>query len=177
MSTLNVAGRFDAKVLPAPTYISEASTGTMFVALPVEVTAGDHAGEQITAFLPISDNAIENTVNSLADAFGYAGNFEDLYRGQCPFVGAACSITTAIEEYQGENKCKVKWVNKAGGGNGIKPAEEDKFKTMMARFGRKAQALGEARLKETGQKPVTAAAAKPAAAATPSANKEDDLPF
>jgi glutamine amidotransferase-like uncharacterized protein len=172
MPLLNVAGRFKAIAQPASSYINESKTGTLSVAIPLKVSDGAQAGDEITAYLFISDNAVDRTAETLAEVFGYAGNFEDLYNGQCPFLGAECSITTEIEQYEGKPRCKVKWLNAAGsGGNGINKAEPDKFKALMSKFGRRAQAMAQNKLKELGKEPVTA----PAAGV--SVSGDDDLPF
>jgi len=173
MPLLNKAGRFDARVKHADQWIGESGTGTVYVGLPLEIISdGECKGQHITGYLYINDNTLDRTIETLAECFGFDGDLEGLYQGTKSLEGYECSIVTEIETYNGEARCKVKWINPLGGGNGIKPVEQDKFKSILSRLGGKAKAVAQNKLKDMGTRPQPVAPA-PQGAATGT----DDLPF
>jgi hypothetical protein len=188
MTQLAVAGKFTAKVLASNTYISEnEKTGGFSVMLHLEVTDGGNAGETITWFGAISDAAVDYTAKALAEAFGYAGDFQDLYEGRCPFVSKECNIVTEIDSFGGKPQLKVRWLNALHRGKLANPAN---FAALRARLGGRAVAVAKAVIAEGGGTPCAPSPSVPAGAPPPArsqaaparsqaapADTEDDLPF
>ena len=188
MTQLNVAGKFTAKVLASNTYIWESEkTGTFAVMLPLEVTDGGNAGETITWFGYISDAAVDFSAKALAEAFGYAGDFEDLYRGVCPFVGKECNIVAEFEDYNGKPQLKVRYLNALHRGKLANPAN---FAALRARLGGRAVAVAKAVIAEGGITPCAPSPSAPAGQAPPAHSQaapagsaasppadDDSLPF
>lgn len=121
-----------AKVLSAE--VGEAQTGTPFVSLDLETTGPDgDEGKHITAYLYLSERAIERTIKVLEDVFAFDGEFEDLEK---QVNGKPCSITVEEEEDdKGEMRMKVAWVNSP---RRSKPVEDG----FLAKLTRKARELG-----------------------------------
>lgn len=179
MSLLNQAGRFKCKVVQPASWLGESSKGTEYIGIPLEVTEGPRAGDQITWYGYLSDAAFDNTVKRLAEVFSFDGDLDALVAGRITFDAMPCSIETEIENYtnpeSGESKptCKVKWLNSADGGSGIKALEAGKVQGLMARMGGRAKAVAAAALKEMNKEPLVAKPAEPVAAGA----KPDVLPF
>jgi len=130
MPLLTHEGRFKCIVRETENWIGEASTGSLYVGIPVEVAEGDCAGEHITAYLYLTEAANDRTLKTLEKVIGFDGDLEALYTGRTSFAGLPCSIVTEYEN----NNLKVKWLNSAAGGNGIQPASEDKVKALLAKL-------------------------------------------
>jgi hypothetical protein len=190
MPLLDAAGTFDCKVLDAEQWIGQnANSGTMYVGLPLEVISeGPHKGKHITHYGYLSEKAIDNTVAALSAAFGFDGDLGALHRGHYSFAEMLCSITTELQEYQGKQQCKVKWLNPYGsrGGNGITGADDQAVTDFLSKFGGRAKAIGAQTLKETGKAPMPSvlppgagrpSAASAAPAAAPPAQQNEELPF
>ena len=166
MPLLNQAGQFKCVVRPTDHWIGEVNNEnkTLYVGLPLEVIDGACAGHHITAYMYLTEAAHDRTVETLAEVFGFDGDFEALYANEKGFEGLECSIVTAIEEYDGKPRCKVQWVNRVGG-SGIRSADNDRVKNFISRFGQRSKALASNKLKDAPAPPL---ASKPA---------QDDLPF
>lgn len=170
MTMLNKAGRFNVRVLYASNYIGESGKGTVYVGLPFEVIDGPEQGQHITGYLYISDNALDRSIETLAECFGFNGDLNALYNGETSLEGYECSITTDMETYEGRERCKVQWINPLGsGGNGMKAASAEKFNSILSRLGGRAKAIAEAELKGMPARPQPTDAA--------AAGTDDNLPF
>lgn len=92
-----------------------ASTGNEQVAISFVINDGEHAGENLSYFGTFTENALEYTEKALR-ACGWDG--DDL--AELPALAEAgklgpAQIVVRHEEYKGEKKVKVKFVNKPGG--------------------------------------------------------------
>lgn len=117
-------GNFDATVLDHG--FSKAKTGTDQLWLTFETEAG-----QITAFLPLTDAAADGSLRKLA-ATGYSGaNLAELADGTM-LKGNRCVITIRHEEYQGQRRAKVVWINPEGWVPG--PQRDESVASNAARF-------------------------------------------
>jgi hypothetical protein len=102
MSKIESAGRYPATVTAANFGETENGTPYLYLALAIE------SGASISAWLYLTEKALEGTTKTLRDAFGFDGNFETA----CDqVVGKKCSITVESEEYNGKESLKVKWIN------------------------------------------------------------------
>lgn len=100
---INTVGRHTALVSAAE--FGESEKGTPFVSLTF---TDEERTSTITGYLYLSEKALANSVKTLRDAFGFDGNFETLIE---QVVDKPCSITNELEEYEGKERVKVKWIN------------------------------------------------------------------
>lgn len=96
------------------------SKGNYQIAVTTEIVEGEHAGAEITWLGHFTEKTQERTIESLQH-FGWKGdNLEEL----ADLDAAAClrllpdhvEIVCDVEQYDGENQLKVKWVNRPGAG-------------------------------------------------------------
>jgi hypothetical protein len=163
-----------------PNWFGESKTGTPFIALPLTVTEGSQAGHEITAFLYLSDKAFDSTIARLKEVFGFNGDLMGLNSGQHTFEGMPVSFETDIEEYEGKQKCKVKWLNApGGGGGGIKAPEPAKLAALLKALTPKGKAIAKTVAMAAGNlTPPPTPKAAPAAAAQPATpDNDDEVPF
>ena len=81
------------------------NTGTPF--LNLYLVDADNNG--IGAWLYLSEKALQYSLKTLRDAFGFDGNFETAVE---QVTGKECSITCEMEPDQnGNDKLRVKWIN------------------------------------------------------------------
>lgn len=190
---LDVAGEFIGKVVTPvaqtdtgkPAWIRINSNGKPFVALPLEVTEGEHKGKSIVAKLYLSDAAFDATTVRLAEVFGFDGDYASLGRTNF-FAGKPCRFTTEREngvDAQGKPKTytNVSWVN-AIDRQPKTVVEESKVSSLMGKLASRGKAVAKEALKAAGAKPAAPAAATPPAAAAPAIagdgpRESDDVPF
>ena len=145
--------------------------------LPLEVTSGECKGTQVEYIAWLSHAALDRSVKTLADVFGWDGNLAALSQlvDSGPFVGRECEITVEDEEYNGKMYPKIKWLNKAGGGNSAKPLAKDAVAEMVAKLNATAMKLA-AEPKDDGTKPAPKSVPKPPKDADLDV-APDDIPF
>ena len=87
------------------------------------------------ADLWLSDKAIENTCKTLRDIGFQGDNMGDLNDTQC-LVDTEVEITTENDEYNGETRERVKFMNAAGSfaKRGVKPMDENHAKAIAAKY-------------------------------------------
>jgi hypothetical protein len=103
---LHPEGYFDAEIVDHG--ITKSQSGTEQVAVKFQT---DHG--YITGWFPLTDKAIEYTVEKLQN-MGFRGrSFSMLNDGRC-LAGHRCNITVAHEEYRGNTNARVKRVNPEG---------------------------------------------------------------
>lgn len=93
--------------------LTYSANGTPQVAIQFTTDEGT-----ISTWLYLSDKAAKYTVEKLR-LMGWRGN--DVSEIVLDDLTADVEIVVAHEEYDGEAKAKVKWINAPGGGSGIKP--------------------------------------------------------
>ena len=114
--------------------------GTDSVAIQFQATnnlsVGEECDKKFIANLWITPNAIENTIKTLREAFDYKQNTFLPLNDPATLLGKECEITVQYEEYNGELRPKVQWINKAGSFNSlrIKPVNDSIAKSIAARF-------------------------------------------
>lgn len=91
--------------------LGTADTGTEQVAVELVVTSGEHQGKRMTWFGFFTEKTTERTLESLRHLGWQGDDLSDLTgidRNDITFVVEA-------EEYKGEMKPKVRWINAPGG--------------------------------------------------------------
>jgi hypothetical protein len=126
MPKLTNPGRYPATVTSAE--FGESDKGTPYLLLSMNTEGGETAD----AYLYLSEKALPNALKTLRDAFDFDGNFETAVD---QVTGRQVSITCEIEEYDGKERCRVKWINKPRSGGEI--ANKDSFlKALSAKAAR-----------------------------------------
>ena len=124
------------------------------------------------ADLWLSDKAIENTCKTLRDIGFNSDNMQDL-NDSGVMVGVEVEITTEDDEYNGQVREKVKFMNASGSfaKRGVKPMDSNQAKALAAKYN---MAL------KNAQKKGAPAQAKPkngTVDANDYASPDEDLPF
>lgn len=166
---LNAEGDFEGEVeMPEGGWFQlTKEKQTPYIAIPIVVTGDDvDAGKRITWPGWLSDKAFDRTIETLVKCFGFDGDLNSLYAGKQSFAGKAVSFTTEIEEYQGKQRCKVKWINPAGYVHTPTRIDETTAKTLLAGFSKRAKQVA---------KSVAVEAPKVETQTAP--DPEDDVPF
>lgn len=179
MKYLNAAGTFSAIVKrPNNGWLGESSQKyTPFIRIPLVIDGGEHDGLEIVWQGYLSDAAFDRTVETLAKAFGWDGDLSKLAEDKPVFEGMPCEIVTEMEDYQGEARCRAKWLNPVGGGGGPVMEPEKKL-SLVKSLQRRAMGLAAAVAKENGGTSLPStprASARPAPAQAPA--QDDDIPF
>lgn len=107
-------GKYNAKVTAIS--FGRASTGNEQIAIQFEILDGEFAGENIAYLGTFTENSIEYTTNALR-AVGWLG--DDL--SELPGLAAdgklsEAQIVVRHEEYEGQMRARIKFVNPPGGG-------------------------------------------------------------
>jgi hypothetical protein len=162
MPTIQNPDRYAVTVKAAE--FGETKTGTPYLSLEFST----EAGETITGWLYLSEKALANSVKTLRDAFGFDGDFETVIE---QVVSKPCSITVELEEYEGKERLRVKWIN---GPRSSKPIDNQAeflkaLSAKAARIPKEASRAGTAPAKAPAK-----AAPAPAKAAPKAAAKSDD---
>lgn len=110
-------GYYDAHASGAAITFGRSENGNTQIAVEFEIDSPDYAGETITWIGHFTDKTAARTIESLQIA-GWQGDDVSDLDGQpgSTVLPDAVSLTCEGEEYQGEYKCKVQWVNRPGGG-------------------------------------------------------------
>ncbi len=136
----------------------------------VDFLFATESGETINGQLYLSDAALERTVQTLREVFGFDDNFETIAEQT---EGKPANITVVLEEYtndKGETKeyAKVAWINKPGG-----------IARKIAPIANAAKAISRFSLlaKKVPAKDGTAPKKPTAPAPKPNRHEADDTPF
>lgn len=101
MPLLDKPGRH-AATATAPE-LGQSEQGSPYIQISFETAEGS-----ITGWLYLTEKALERTIETLRKVFEFDGNFETV----CDQInGKQCSIVCELEEYQGKERLKVKWIN------------------------------------------------------------------
>lgn len=175
MSVMGV-GVHPAKVVQHQ--LGKSGTGTPHVAVLLENAAGD----RITWYGYLTDAALEYTLKTLGvmgwDPVAHDGQISSLNETDL-LVGAEVEVVVETEEWNGEHRAKVKWINQPGGGLGL-GMEADDAKSLAAKLRKKILAAPRPKVNaQAGPSRPAARAAAPAGAAAgkPLSDPDDDLPF
>lgn len=166
------AGKFIAKVKTPPNgWFGEAGAkATPFIRIPLVITEGEEKDKEIVWRGYVTPNAFDNTIKTLCKAFGWDGDIESLTAEKSdPFSAKQVQVVCEEEEYEGQTRIKVKWLNPLGGG----AAKLDKDKlSALAKLGKKAKEIA-AQVREESDDEVWA----PAPSSKKQVEDDDDIPF
>ncbi len=174
-------------MLPIGTYpafaieggLADSSEGNPQAAVCLEIADGDHKGQQITWYGSFSKNKgegtktpLERTIDSLRTC-GWAGDdLSDL----SSISGAEVSIVIEHDEWKGETKAKVKWINRKGGLAVKTPMSAEKAKAFAAKM--RGDVIAATRATGTPAPKPAASTKKPGRPDTdPPPLGDDDIPF
>lgn len=142
---------------------------TPFLGIAFETDGGDgiEANLYFGDVKSTKDNktSTERVVNMLRTVFGFDDNFETIH-GQ--LVGKRCSITVELEEHNGKEYARVKWINAERSRQPI--ADEKNF---LAQLSAKAARIA----RPAGLPPPQKYTPPPAPPAEAQGNTDEDVPF
>jgi hypothetical protein len=126
-------GKYTAKVKqPGNGWLGKTKTNTDFIRIPLLIEdEGDQNGREIVWHGWLSQKAAERTAKTLDEAFGREWDIKSLDAGISPFTGQKCRITVEAEEYNGESRLKIKWLNPH---SAPEPLEKDRLTTLNERI-------------------------------------------
>ena len=161
MPLIQTAGRHT--VTASNAQLGESDKGTPFV----QITFTTESADVITGWLYLSEKAIERSVGTLREVFGFNGKLSALAE---QIDGKPCSIVVENETGQdGKERLRVKWVNPVGGSGSptVKPMANmatrlAELEAKMARIPASAPKASAPRPAAARPAPVKAAAAEPA---------------
>ena len=151
---------------------------TPFIEISLEVVDDpEEAGKFVTWYgylseknVPGKRNALEITIETLTNTFGFDGDLNALYNGTTSFDLMPCCGTTAIETYEGKERVKICWLNPAGYQRGRESLDKGSITSLLSRINGPSKRIALAAQSVTKQPK----AAVPAVKTGPS---EDDVPF
>jgi hypothetical protein len=158
---VNAEGKFLGIVKrPGNGWLGMESSGSEFVRVPVLVTdEGPQKGREIVWKGYLTEKAVERTLKTLNDIFGSDWTMAMLEDQVVEWPGTEVRVTVEGQEYNGETRYKVRWLNPA---KGIAVAmEADRIKVLDAKL---------AEVRGVAPTPMFEAKPKPAA-------ESDDIPF
>ena len=117
---------------------SEAKTGTMQLAIEfaVKVPMGDgsEGADTITHYLPVTEKTIERATKTFR-LMGYVGDsLEELDNSGGNLDANEVELDVQWDEYNGESRLKVKWINEPGAGFAIKAPEASALRGFAERM-------------------------------------------
>lgn len=113
MADLIPAGRYNARAVDAQLGLSKGGSEQIGIGFEI-LDEGDHLGWHITGFFSFSDAAADYTFEKMRNA-GWEGDDVTDLSSLSPSA-ADCSIVIKHEEYEGEWRAKVAFVNRPGTG-------------------------------------------------------------
>ena len=142
MVRLDVEGQFKCRVQDAENWIGEsAEKGTPHVAIPLEVIEGDHTGEQITCYLYLTETVgrdgkvtFDRSIETLATVFGFNGDIEALYQGEVSFAGMECWAETGCDNFNGDDRVRVRWLRHIDHPSRIRPLNKVKAQALVGKL-------------------------------------------
>lgn len=147
---LDVAGKFPCIVTePQSGWLTlRGSKETPAIRIPLQVNSGPHEGKKAVWFGYLTDKSVEFTIRALAKAFGFNGDLEALQKGTTNFSGIECQVVTEFEEWDGEKRLRVKYINPLS--NSAPALEEQSVADIIGSIGSKAKAIAQDTLESSG---------------------------
>lgn len=141
---------------------SSEKNNTPFIALEI---SEDATGDTITGFVYLSEKALEGSVKTLRDVFGFNDDFESVIE---QIVNKPCSIVVEAEvDDSGKERIRVKWINNINKVRSNKPIEN------ATGF---LQALSSKAKRIVREAPASGAPARPMPAPRPAAPARPPMP-
>ena len=130
---VNAEGKFLCTVKsPGNGWMDATEAGTEFVRIPVIVKEGEQQGREAVWRGYLTEKAKLRTIQVLDEIFGTEWNFDLLAAGKVAWAGTEVRITTEAEDYNGETKIKVKWLNPATRAAKVEPTAVGKLDALLA---------------------------------------------
>ena len=173
MARLDAEGQFKCRVQGTDQWIGESvEKGTPHIAIPLEVIEGSHAGKQITGYLYLTETVgrdgkmtCDRSIETLATVFGFDGDLEALYQGKTSFAGMECWAETECENFNGEDRVRVKWLRHIDHPSRVRALDEAKADKLIGRLNQRGKAVAKKAQENTSS------------SACQSPQNQDDLPF
>lgn len=177
-----VKAKYTARAIGAAQF-APSKNGNQQIAVPLEVTQGEHAGETITWIAVFHDTADKNGVTGaerIIQSLQYMGWQGDDLTELMDIDDAAAmqllpnevSISCDVETYEGKSRLKVQWVNEVGSGRFA--FKEAATKNDLRSFAAQMKSTVKSMRGAGGSKPNGASSSKP----QPSGgSKNDDILF
>jgi hypothetical protein len=111
---VSAPGKYTAKVkAPGNGWLGTTTKGSDFIRIPllIDDPASDQHGREIVWQGWLTEKATKRTCDTLDEAFGREWDIRSLDAGRSPFLGQKCRITVEVEEYNGQPRHKIKWLN------------------------------------------------------------------
>jgi hypothetical protein len=169
-------GRHRARALPGSVDFGYSSAGNEQIAVTFQLVDEPHAGQTITWFSSFaSDKATAITLRALRTCGWLGDNLADLEGIDASEVDLVCEE----EEYEGERRLRVRWVNPPGGARLAQPMSEGERRAFAERMRGTVLAMdakeGKAAASPLASRPRASRGAQQPAAAGSSG--VDDIPF
>ena len=138
---LDIAGKFPAVVTePQSGWLTtRGAKETPAIRIPLQVSSGPHEGKKAVWFGYLTDASVEFTIRALAKAFGFNGDLEALQKGTTNFSGIECQVVAEFEEWEGEKRLRIKYINPIS--SGAPALEETTVANIIGNIGSKAKAI------------------------------------
>lgn len=169
------AGRHTARAMVSGW--GKTKNGNHEFAIEFEIVGGEANGERIVAYLYFTDGAFDRSIESLracgwqGDDLGMLGTDDSLGRNEVQLI-------VEHETYDGKNRARVKWINRAGGIPKRDELPKNELRSFAATMKGRIKALDAVKgngggtaarpqpaANGTGQRPGAAATPRPAAQA------------
>lgn len=124
-------GTYRAKAVRAE--LGETNTGNVQVGIAFQLTAEEYSGQKLTWYGTFTDKAMPITLKALRTAGWKGEDVSDLSSIGGPDAPEV-DLVVENEEYQGQWRTKVKWVNAAGGPMMKTALTGDKAKAFAAKM-------------------------------------------
>lgn len=177
-----VKAKYTARACGAAQF-APSKNGNQQIAIPVEVTQGEHAGETITWIAVFHDTADRNGVTGserIIQSLQYMGwqgddltELTDISDEQAmQLLPNEVQISCDVETYEGKTRLKVQWVNEIGAGRFA--FKDPTSKNDLRSFAAQMKATVRAARGPSGTRPSGGGNAKPT---PPVGTPSDDIPF
>jgi hypothetical protein len=173
-------GKFICTVQEAESYVhlNKDDKPSIMLKLYIEAGQGANSGTEIAWFGGLSsDKSREMTQKALKTCFGWDWDSQALVVGNVPFAGKEVEADIQWDEYNGQRRLRVAWINNPEGGQAVSH-DPAKLASILGALDRQAKATSRAIAGGTRQPVVPPRPMKPIVRASdPIELEDDDIPF
>jgi len=127
-------GTYRAKAIDSKHGVTK--KGGIEIAIGFELLGEQWAGQTITGYVYFTENTDDDRSMESLEACGWNGT--DIDKDPLPGLGSCeCSIVVENETYEGKERSKVKWINKAGAVSTSEPLTDEQRRVFAARMAAK----------------------------------------
>ena len=140
---LKTPGRFDGVAFkPDGGWFFQANSGAWGLKIGLRVTDDvSEEGKCIHWTGWLSEKAMPRTIKVLGEVFNFNGDLAALNEGRIDFSDMPCSFTTEEEDYKGQKRLEVKWLNPINRKSSVPAPPSDEVKGFIASINAKAKEL------------------------------------